>query len=130
MPLPDATAADRERLRATFTEDAELYHRVRPGYPEGLFDDLVMLAALPRRGRVLEIGCGTGQATLPMAARGYPITAVELGPEMAALARRHLTAYPEVAIHTSAFEAWPIDRDFGGRIRKAYLTQLMVARRR
>lgn len=57
---------------------------------------------------MLEIGCGTGQATLPMAGRGYRITAVELGPEMAALARRHLAAFHTVAVHTAALETWPL----------------------
>ena len=35
---------DRERLRQTFDRAAERYDRVRPDYPEALFDDLVALA--------------------------------------------------------------------------------------
>src|SRR5262249_41417079 len=35
-----------------------------PTYPGPLFDDVVSLAALGDRARVLEIGCGTGKATL------------------------------------------------------------------
>jgi 2-polyprenyl-3-methyl-5-hydroxy-6-metoxy-1,4-benzoquinol methylase len=31
--------------------------------------------------RVIEIGCGTGQATVPLAQRGLGVTAIELGPE-------------------------------------------------
>jgi SAM-dependent methyltransferase len=100
--------ADRERLRATFTEAAELYDRARPVYPEAVFDDIVALAALPRGARVLEIGPGTGQATLPMARRGYRVTAVELGHQMAAVARRNLAPYPHVTVHTAAFEDWPL----------------------
>lgn len=99
---------EREKLRVTFTEDPKLYHRVRPTYPEALFDDLAAIATLPPAARVLEIGCGTGQATLPMASRGYRITAVERGAEMAAAARQHLAMYGRVQVHTAAFEDWPL----------------------
>jgi SAM-dependent methyltransferase len=97
---------ERERLRATFDEAAELYERARPGYPRALFTDLADLAGLRSGSRVLEIGCGTGQATVPLAERGYAIVAVELGAELAAVARRKLTAYPAVSVVVSAFEDW------------------------
>jgi SAM-dependent methyltransferase len=93
---------------ALFDQVAELYDRARQGYPRALFDDLVALSTLPKGAAVLEIGCGTGQATRPLAERGYLITAVELGPNLAAVARRELARFPDVVIHTSAFEEWPL----------------------
>ena len=56
----------RLELRKTFGEDAALYDRVRPTYPPGLYDELAGLLGDVERPRVLEIGCGTGQATGPM----------------------------------------------------------------
>ncbi len=100
--------SDRERLRATFDEAAELYDRARPGYPPELFEDLAALAALGPEARVLEIGCGTGQATVPLAERGLAIVAVELGPGLAAVARRNLASFPSVAVVVAAFEDWPL----------------------
>ena len=100
---------DKLQLRATFDEDALLYDQARPGYPEALFDDIVTFSGIPPAGRILEIGCGTGQATLPMARRGYHISCIELGEHMAAVARHKLTAYPSVDIHTGAFETWPLE---------------------
>jgi SAM-dependent methyltransferase len=70
----------RERLRATFDQAAGLYGRARPGYPPALFDDLADLTGIRPGSRVLEIGPGTGQATLPLAERGGRVVAVELGP--------------------------------------------------
>jgi SAM-dependent methyltransferase len=58
-------------LRETFDEDAERYERARPGYPAELLDDLAALTGLRAGDRVLEIGPGTGQATVPLARRGY-----------------------------------------------------------
>jgi SAM-dependent methyltransferase len=95
-------------LRANFDEAAELYDRARPGYPAQLFDDLANLAGLRPRARVLEIGCGTGQATLPLADRHYQITAIELGPNLAAVARRKLASFQNVAVTVAAFESWPV----------------------
>ena len=42
----------------------------------------------------------------PLAERGFSILAVELGANLAELARRKLAAYPEVEIVTSSFEDW------------------------
>ena len=98
--------ADRRRLRSTFEEVPELYDRVRPVYPAAVFDDLVELARVPDRGLILEIGCGTGQATLPLAERGFEVVCVELGERLAALARRKLTAFPNVKVVNAPFESW------------------------
>ena len=72
-----------------------------------MFDDLADLAGLRPGARVLEIGAGTGQATLPLAERKFQITAIELGPKLAAVARRKLARFPNVAIAVAAFETWP-----------------------
>ena len=97
---------DRRRLRATFEDVPELYERARPLYPPELFDDLVAYAALEPGSRVLEIGCGTGQATLPLAARGLEVVCVELGAGLAAVARRNLASFPRVEVVHAVFEEW------------------------
>lgn len=99
---------DRGRLRETFNEDAELYDRARPGYPRALFDDLAAHSDIRPGSRVLEIGCGTGQATLALAERQYEITCIELGANMAAVAKRKLAGFPSVQVVNSAFEEWPL----------------------
>jgi SAM-dependent methyltransferase len=101
-------ADERKRLRTTFDEAASLYDQARPGYPEDLFDDIVSLSGIPAGGRILEIGCGTGQATVPFARRGYRILCIELGENMAAVARRNLEGYPNAEVRTEVFEEWPL----------------------
>lgn len=97
----------RLRRARTFDDIAELYEAGRRECPEHLFDDLFALAEIePAGARVLEIGCGTGQATLPLARRGCRITCVELGANLARIARGKLAQFPLVRVVTSAFEEW------------------------
>src|SRR3954447_2542063 len=85
--------------RVGFDEVAELYDKVRPGFPDELFDELT--AALPPSPLVVEVGPGTGQATKGLVARGARVTAVELGPHLAAVLARNL---PTVDVVVGAFE--------------------------
>ncbi len=95
-------------LRETFDSAAELYDRVRPGYPPALFADLQAVTGLQPGARVLEIGPGTGQATKEMARAGFAVTAVELGENLAAVARRNLVPYPSCSVEVARFEEWPL----------------------
>jgi SAM-dependent methyltransferase len=100
----------RTRLRATFEEVPDLYDRARPTYPPELFGDLETLAGLAPGSHVLEIGCGTGKATVSLAERGYRITCVELGSSLASVARRNLQEFPDVEIVVADFDEWaPLD---------------------
>jgi SAM-dependent methyltransferase len=98
-------------LRATYDTEALLYDQIRPGYPEEVYEDIIALADVPSAGRILEIGCGTGQATLPLAQRGYRLFCIELGANLAEVARQKLSAYPEVEIWTGTFEDWPVEAE-------------------
>jgi SAM-dependent methyltransferase len=96
---------DRERLRTTFDQAAELYQDARPEYPEELFNRLMDVVGLRPGDRVLEVGAGSGKATLPLARRGLRITAIEPGPALAAQARKNLAGYP-VDMVSMRFEDW------------------------
>lgn len=107
--IPPADPADtRTRLRTTFDDVATRYDVARPGYPEQVYDDIAAWSGIPPGGRILEVGCGTGQATLPFARRGYHMQCIELGANLAAVARHNLAAYPEVTIDVGAFETFPV----------------------
>ncbi len=93
-------------LPLIFDEVAELYDQARPTYPPQMIE-AVVCALQGTQGRILEIGCGTGQATLPFARQGYSVTALEPGRNLAALAAKNLAAFPLVDIKTTTFEDWP-----------------------
>jgi SAM-dependent methyltransferase len=96
---------ERERLRRTFDRTADTYDRVRPDYPDELFDDLIALTGLAPGEHLLEVGCATGKATRPLARRGFRITCVELGAELAAAARENLAGFG-VEVVQGQFETW------------------------
>lgn len=103
---PPWETSERDTFRVTFDDDADAYDRTRPVAPRYVFDVLVELAGLHPGSSVVEVGPGTGQATRPLAARGPRIVALELGPRLAARARRNLSAFAGVEVVTTSYEAW------------------------
>jgi SAM-dependent methyltransferase len=88
-----------------FDDVADLYDRVRPRYPEALFDDVATLTGLRAGARVLEVGCGPGQATGGLLARGWHVEAVEPGAAMAARARANFAGRP-FTVTEARFDDW------------------------
>ncbi len=95
--------------RLVFGEVAETYDRACPDYPAVVVDDIVARAPQPDRMRVLEVGCGTGKATVPFATRGFDLVALEPSEEMAAVARRNCAAFPQASVLVTSFEDWPVE---------------------
>ncbi len=95
--------ADRS-LRTTFDAAADRYHRIRPRAPGTLLD---RVAAVAGAGRALEIGPATGNVTTQLADRGLDVTAIELGADLAAAARRNLGDRARVI--TASFDEWEPD---------------------
>jgi SAM-dependent methyltransferase len=96
--------------RLSFGSVAELYDRSRPSYPSELVDAVLAFAPPAPAGveaqRVLEVGPGTGKATVLFADRGVSVVGVEPSADMAALARRNCAGFPCVWIEQSEFERW------------------------
>jgi len=60
----------RDEQRLAFGRVAKLYDRVRPSYPDAVIDAVLAFAGLRPGARILEIGAGTGKATMLLAERG------------------------------------------------------------
>ena len=95
----------------TFDEVPALYHRMRPRYPDDLFDILDGLPGLAAGSRVLEIGSGTGIATRPLLKRGFDVTAIEPGAGLIDVARSELAGYPAMRWLETRFEDWIVPAD-------------------
>jgi SAM-dependent methyltransferase len=66
---------------------AAAYAEHRRGYPPPVVDLLVDALGLPRDATVVDLGCGTGQLTVPLADRYGRVLGVDPSPDMLALAR-------------------------------------------
>ena len=92
------------RYGTVFDEMATEYDRHRPAYPDELLDRACQVAGIGRDDQVLEVGCGTGQLTRGLLARGLHVTAVEPGKSLIALARRNLEGAGAVEFVNARFE--------------------------
>ena len=102
----EMTNDDRWGPGDVFNEVPDLYDRMRPTYPAELFAELSAIAGIHNGSHVLEVGCGTGQATGSLAAIGCSVTAVEPGLAMAAIATTRLVDRPRANVEVSTFEQW------------------------
>jgi SAM-dependent methyltransferase len=97
-----------EARRLSFGSVAEQYDRTRPSYPDALIDDVL---AYGSGRRALEVGAGTGKATVLFAQHGASVVALEPDAGMAAIARRNCAQYPSVTVELIDFERWHLPAD-------------------
>jgi ubiquinone/menaquinone biosynthesis C-methylase UbiE len=69
-------------------EVAGFYHQYLRGYPPAVIDTLTGAFGLTGSDFVIDLGCGTGQLTLPIARRVRAVAGVDPEPDMLARARQ------------------------------------------
>ena len=69
-------------------EVAEFYHRYRHGDPEPVTDAIADAFGLSARDLVVDLGCGTGQLTLPISRRVRAVVGMDPEPDMLRRARQ------------------------------------------
>jgi len=80
-------------MRRDFGDDvflgaAKYYAKYRPKYPAELFADIVRIFSLDGHGKLLDLGCGTGEMTIPLAKYFEQVLAVDPDPGMLTEGRR------------------------------------------
>ncbi|MDJ0824122.1 MAG: class I SAM-dependent methyltransferase [Rhodobacter sp.] len=100
--------ADDETLRVYDARAADYVEMIADAK---LDQDLkAFLAPIPKGGRVLDLGCGPGNAAAQMRDRGYRVTAWDASPEMVASARDLYGVEAQVA----SFDDLRAEADFDG----------------
>lgn len=99
------------RYGKVFDEMAAEYDRHRPAYPDELIDQACQVAGIGSGDQVLEVGCGSGQLTRGLLARGLRVTALEPGKNLIALARRNLEGAGAVKFVNAQFEDASVPRE-------------------
>ena len=91
-------------LEWTFDTVASTYEKLRPGYCDELYKTIFDYAHINQESNVVEVGIGSGQATLPFLKTGCSLTAVEIGENFSKLCKEKFGAYPKFNVITSRFE--------------------------
>lgn len=92
-------------LRLTFNEVPAEYDNLRPQYTDDLFADIIQFSSLDKTKKALEIGIGTGQATLPFLKTGCELTAIEIGNQLAQYSREKFSEYERFTVVNQDFES-------------------------
>lgn len=96
----------------SFDENVVSYDKYRPTYHAEMFADILSFAKITPESRILEIGCGTGNATLPFIQSGADVTAVELGKNLAEFTQEKFSAHPNFRVVNSSFELFETDSKY------------------
>ena len=88
----------------TFNTVADMYEKIRPGYPDELYQALFDYSSLGADSSAVEVGIGAGQATPPVLKTGCTLTAVEYGDQLAQLCREKFSDYSRFSVITGKFE--------------------------
>lgn len=91
-------------LEWTFDTIAAKYERLRPGYPDDLYQTLFNYINIDSSSNVVEVGIGGGQATLPILEKGCALTAVEYGENFSKLCAKKFVEYKNFSVITEKFE--------------------------
>lgn len=100
---------DLEQRRSWYSPVANIYYDARAPYPKKLIERSVTLAQLDSDARMLEVGCGPGNATVAFAQFGFSMMCLEPNQDFCDLARRNCATYPNVAICNTSFEEWELE---------------------
>jgi SAM-dependent methyltransferase len=94
--------------KESFDKAADDYNRWRGGYPDEVVEAILTCSRVGPKSKVLEIACGTGQLSVPLAEHGVELVAVELGRHLADFARQNLSTFSKATVETSSFEEWAL----------------------
>lgn len=93
-------------LRMKFNEDEKKYDKWRPTYVKELFDPIIQYSNIDEISKALEIGIGTGQATLPILKIGCQVTAIQIGEKLAQYSKQKFTSYSNFEVVNVDFEGF------------------------
>jgi protein-L-isoaspartate O-methyltransferase len=99
-------------FNASFDIFADNYHSVRPGYPAQLFKDINEQCGIGKDSRLLEIGAGSGIATVELAKLGCQIIAIEPGSNLATIAKKQTKQFKNVEVFEGTFEKFQTTKKF------------------
>ena len=102
---------NRKELGGTFDTAVSLYEKMRPGYVDELYKAIFDYVSIDENSSVVEVGSGSGQATLPILKTGCALTAVEYGENCSTLLKDKFKEYSKFQVLTGKFEDVELEKD-------------------
>lgn len=99
------------RKNLIFDNNILEYDRLRPKYVEEMYEKIIHYSNLNKDNKILEIGCGTGQATERFLKAGAELLAIEPGEKMASFVSEKFCNYDNFKIINSLFEKADIQNE-------------------
>ncbi|MBD2295688.1 class I SAM-dependent methyltransferase [Anabaena sphaerica FACHB-251] len=99
---------DLELRKNWYSPVADAYNKVRPRYSQYVIDRAVEVAQLTAESKILELGCGPGNATVSFAQLGFSMVCLDPSQAACQFARSNCAAYPNVDIEQTTFEEWKL----------------------
>jgi len=101
--------ADPPFQRDLYRGTADDYDRFRPPYPPALIEDMARRSGADGTGRLLDLGCGTGQITFALHDRFAEVWAVDQEPDMVRVTRAKAAAAAGASIRVLACPVEQLD---------------------
>lgn len=91
---------------ANYDPVAVEYEKMRPEYPKELVTKFIDVTGINQASHLLEIGAGTGKATMPLASLQFSIDCIEKEAKMAEILIGKISDYPKISVIIDNFETW------------------------
>lgn len=102
---------DIDLKRSWYSPVAKIHYEARPNYPQELIDFAIASTHLDSKSKILEIGCGAGNATVPFARSNAAITCIEHNREFCFQVRQNCQQFSKVKICHCSFEEWQLEEN-------------------
>lgn len=96
----------------SFDAVAEDYLRARSAYPAAMIEHVIDAAALSPESKILDIGCGSGQATMDFVSRDYHVVGIDPAARAIELLAERCKNYPNVELVQSTLEDFSTAENF------------------
>ncbi|OFZ26722.1 MAG: hypothetical protein A2381_17170 [Bdellovibrionales bacterium RIFOXYB1_FULL_37_110] len=104
IPTKDGSMKMIKDLKHTFNDAAKYYDQTRPTYPNQVFEDIIRLTKINADSKLLEVGCGTGQATVQFARKGFSLHAIDIGENLIEIAKQNCKQFNHTSFEHISFE--------------------------
>ncbi len=94
-----------------FGRVAALYDKARPKYPKELIEKIISYSSLSKNHKILEVGVGTGQISLPFLELGFDLLGLEPDLNLCKFCQQKLHNYPNLIIKNQSFEDYQLNEN-------------------